>query len=107
MRLGTHLEAGGLGWQHGPSSNSADLDGWHGAGDVEVLPGGAAALQQSDAVRAGNVLSRVLEWGGGGGRGREGRGRRGVQVHNSLMMIYMYVYTVEPPPPQRTPLKYM
>ena len=56
----TYLQASRLRGQHSPSSNSPYLNGRHGAGYVQVLSLGATVLQQSDAVGAGNVLSRVL-----------------------------------------------
>lgn len=56
-----YLEAGLLGGQAGSSSYSAQLYGWHGASDVQVLSCWSWRLHQGDAVTAAHWLGWILE----------------------------------------------
>lgn len=55
-----YLQAGPLGRQVGASSHSAQLDGGHGAADVQVFARWPRSLHLRDAVGAAHRLGRVL-----------------------------------------------
>ena len=55
-----YLKAGLLRGQVGPAPHGSQLDGGHGAADVQVLSRGARGLHQGDAVTAAHRLGWVL-----------------------------------------------
>ena len=58
--MAQYLQTGLLWGQVGAPADCAQLQGRHGAADVQVLPCWACGLHQGDAVRAAHSLSWVL-----------------------------------------------
>lgn len=56
----SYLQTGLLWCQVGAPTDCAELQGGHGAADVQILPRGARCFHQGDAVGAAHSLSWVL-----------------------------------------------